>query len=321
MGTSVTVLGASGYSGGEVARLVAGHPCLDLTVVAADRRAGESLAAVHPHLAGAGDLRLVELGAALSEPSDVCFSCLPSGELGSHLTRLKAAVVIDLSDEFRAGPWPYGLTEYVRDRLPGAPAVANPGCYPTAALLCLLPFARARAITGSVIIDAISGVSGAGRRTEDHLLFSAGSGNIAAYGTTEHRHIGEIERGLSALGGLGASVSFTPHLAPTARGVLVTARAGLRDTIDDDAALELLHSVYVDEPLIEVLEDWPATKPVAGTGRAHVSARVDMRNRMLIASAAIDNLGKGAAGQAIQNANVIFGLEETAGLGSYGVWP
>ena len=147
VGSTVMVLGASGYTGGEVARLVAGHPSLELAVVAADRRAEEPLARAHPHLAGAGDLPLVRLGDALGERSDVCFSCLPSGELAGHLTRLKAAVVIDLSDGFRAGPWPYGLTEYARDRLPGAPAVANPGCYPTATLLCLLPFARARAIT------------------------------------------------------------------------------------------------------------------------------------------------------------------------------
>ncbi|CAN5331028.1 N-acetyl-gamma-glutamyl-phosphate reductase [soil metagenome] len=321
MGTTVKILGASGYSGGEVARLVAGHPCLDLAVAAADRRAGQTLAGAHPHLAGAGDLRLVGLEDALGAPGDVCFSCLPSGELGDRLTRLKAEIVIDLSDEFRAGQWLYGLTEFVRDGLPGASKVANPGCYPTAALLCLLPFARAGTITGPVIIDAISGVSGAGRRAEDHLLLSAGAGNVTAYGTTAHRHIPEIELALSSLGGLDTTVSFTPHLAPMPRGVLVTARAGLRASMDDGDALDILRSLYGDEQLIEVLEGWPATKPVAGTGRAHVSARVDARNRLLIASAAIDNLGKGAAGQALQNANVILGVEEATGLGSYGVWP
>lgn len=321
MGIMVTVLGASGYSGGEVARLVAGHPALELSVVAADRRAGEALSGPLPHMAGAGDHHLVDLGEALDAPCDVCFSCLPSGELGAHLERLRAGVVVDLSDEFRAGPWPYGLTEYVRDRLPGSPAVANPGCYPTAALLCLLPFARAETITGAVIIDAISGVSGAGRSPQDHLQLSAAAGNVAAYGTTEHRHIPEIERGLSTFGGVDGRISFTPHLAPMERGLLVTARAGLSKSMDDCDALEILRDVYEDESLIEVIEGWPATKPVAGTGRAHVSARVDARNRLLVASAAIDNLGKGAAGQALQNLNVVLGLEETAGLGAYGVWP
>ncbi len=321
MGTTVKILGASGYGGGEMARLVAGHPCLDLAVAAADRRAGQSLAEVHPHLAGAGDIRLMGLEDAFGAPADVCFSCLPSGELGDRLARLKAEVVVDLSDEFRAGQWLYGLTEFVRDGLPGASTVANPGCYPTAALLCLLPFARAGAITGPVIVDAISGVSGAGRRPADHLLLSAGAGNVVAYGTTAHRHIPEIESALFSLGGLETTVSFTPHLAPMPRGVLVTARAGLRVSMDDDAALDVLRALYEDEQLIEVVEGWPATKPVAGTGRAHVSARVDARNRLLIASAAIDNLGKGAAGQALQNANVILGMEETAGLRCYGVWP
>jgi len=321
MGTTVKILGASGYSGGEVARLVAGHPSLDLAVAAGDRRAGQALSGAHPHLVGAGDVRLVGLEDALDAPADLCFSCLPSGELGDCLARLEAGIVIDLSDEFRVGGWLYGLTEFVRDRLPGATRVANPGCYPTAALLCLLPFARAGTITGPVIIDAISGFSGAGRRAEDHLLLSAGAGNVAAYGTTAHRHIPEIELALSGLGGLETTVSFTPHLAPTPRGVLVTARAGLRAAMGDDDALDVLRSLYGDEQLIEVVEGWPATKPVAGTGRAHVSARVDERNRLLIASAAIDNLGKGAAGQALQNANVILGIEESTGLGAYGVWP
>ncbi|MDQ3751404.1 MAG: N-acetyl-gamma-glutamyl-phosphate reductase [Actinomycetota bacterium] len=321
MSTTVKILGASGYGGGEMARLVADHPSLDLAVVAADRRAGQALAAVHPHLAGAGDIELIGLEEGLGAPAQVCFSCLPSGELGDRLPRLKAGTVIDLSDEFRAGRWLYGLTEFVRDELPGASTVANPGCYPTAALLCLLPFARAGRIDGPVIIDAISGVSGAGRRPADHLLFSAGAGNVTAYGPTDHRHIPEIERGLSTLGGLETTVSFTPHLAPMPRGILVTARANLRVSMDDGDALEILGARYGDEQLIEVIEGWPATKPVAGTGRAHVSARVDARNRLLIASAAIDNLGKGAAAQALQNANVILGMEETAGLGSYGMWP
>jgi N-acetyl-gamma-glutamyl-phosphate reductase len=233
-----------------------------------------------------------------------------------------AQVVVDLADDFRGRDgWTYGLTEFMRAEIATATRIANPGCYPTAILLGILPFAQAGMIEGPVIVDALSGVSGAGRRAEQRLLFAELSASASAYGTVEHRHVPEIERGLAELGGKPLQVSFTPHLVPMARGVLTTTRAPLASEMSDGGALEVLRDAYAEEPFIEVLEDWPKTKPVTGTNRAHVSARVDQRNHLLICSTAIDNLGKGAAGQAVQNANVALGIEESMGLSAYGVWP
>lgn len=321
MGARAVVLGASGYSGGELLRLLAGHRSIEVVAVAAARRAGEPLASVQPHLAGIFDLPLTETPTALAERADVVFSCLPAGELAAHLGSIDA-LVVDLADDHRADPaWTYGLTEFNRDALRAGGPVANPGCYPTAALLALVPFARAGHVAPPVVVDALSGVSGAGRKSEDRLSFSVTDGSAAAYGTVEHRHIPEIERGLSTFGGLQTGVSFTPHLVPFPRGLLVTARASLAGPLDDASALDVLHSAYAAEPFVTAVEEWPATKAVAGSNRALVSARVDRRNGWLVCSAAIDNLGKGAAGQALQNANVALGLDERAGLDLVGVWP
>jgi N-acetyl-gamma-glutamyl-phosphate reductase len=188
-------------------------------------------------------------------------------------------------------------------------------------LLSLVPFVRAGLIEGPVVVDALSGTSGAGRKMQDHLLHSSIDGNVSAYGTVEHRHVPEMERGLAAFGGSDVTVSFTPHLVPMSRGLLVTARAKLARDIDDDDALGVLQDAYSMEPFVRASTEWPATKSVYGTNNALVSARVDARAGFLVCSAAIDNLGKGAAGQAIQNANLALGLEETTGLEASGVWP
>ncbi len=322
MALTATVLGASGYSGGELLRILEGHPAIALSAASGGTTAGERLASVQPHLLGSNNLELLTLEEVAGVPADVCFSCLPSGSLTAHLADVGAATVVDLSDDHRAHEgWTYGLTELAREELSGSARIANPGCYPTAAVLCLAPFARARLLEGPVIIDAISGASGAGRRPEDRLLFAALAGSAMAYGTTQHRHVPEIERALLRFTGLDARVSFTPHLAPMARGLLVTARSRLARTVRDDEALALLQDAYASEPFVHPTAEWPATKPVLGSNAAHVSARVDSRNGLLICSAAIDNLGKGAAGQAVQNANVALGIDETTGLGGLGIWP
>lgn len=316
------VLGASGYSGAEVARILVSHPAMEVTGLGAHSRAGGAVVDVLPHLTGGLKLAVVPVTEVADIAADVCFSCLPSGGLEELLGSVRADVVVDLADDYRIDPqWTYGLTELTRERVRSSKRIANPGCYPTATLLCLVPFARAGLIEGPVIVDALSGVSGAGRRQDDHLLFGELAENAAAYGSVEHRHVPEMERYLAELGGMDTSLSFTPHLVPMARGVLVTARARLKATVDDEDALSVLRQFYADEPFVEVIEDWPKTKALTGTNRAHVSARVDARNRLLICSTAIDNLGKGAAGQAVQNANVALGIEETTGLGAYGVWP
>lgn len=320
MGLSVGVIGASGYSGGECLRLLTAHPVAELVAAGAGRSAGAPIEGLHPHLAGLGLGSFLSAQEALEVPVDVLFSCLPDGALGALGTPV-AATVIDLSSEHRGDAgWVYGLTEWNRDGLP-ASRIANPGCYPTAALLALLPFCRAGVIEGPVIVDGMSGSSGAGRSSDDHLGFAHLHGTTAAYGTVAHKHVPEMERGLASFGGLHTKVSFTPHLVPQARGLLVTARAPLARSLDDASAEAILAEAYADELFVEVVEGWPSTKPVNGTNRAHVAAHVDARAGYLVASAAIDNLGKGAAGQAIQNMNVAFGLEEDTGLASLGTWP
>lgn len=321
MGATVAVLGASGYAGGELLRLLAGHPVMSVVAAAGATRAGEAVGDVHPHLRGAVDLPVVPLHEAFSG-ADVCFSCLPHGVLPGHLPKLTAGLVVDLAEDFRGDDrWVYGLPELIPGQIEGATRIANPGCYPTAMLLALVPFVRAGWCGGPLIVDAMSGVSGAGRAPRDGLLFANLVGGVGAYGDVRHRHVAEMERGLDAFGGSRVTVSFTPHLVPISRGLLVTARAPLTRSVSDEEALEVLRSTYAAARFVQVVDEWPSTKAVAGTNMVHVSARVDDRAGVLVCSAAIDNLGKGAAGQAVQNANLALGLDEAAGLATLAVWP
>ena len=321
MAASAIVLGASGYAGGEVLRLLARHPAIEVVAASAASRAGSAATEVLPHLHGLSELELGPLQEVASVEADVCISCLPHGAFPEHLAGVRADVYVDLGDDFRADPdWVYGLPEL--GRVPAPKRIANPGCYPTAALLCLAPFFRSGFAGAPVVIDAISGVSGAGRSAKDSLLFANLDGGVSAYGSTDHKHVAEIERGLGRAAATDVLVSFTPHLAPMSRGLLITARVPLDDdSLTSEGALELLRDAYSEEPFVHVLEGWPATKAVAGTNLAHVSARVDDRTGYLVCSAAIDNLGKGAAGQAVQNVNLALGLEETTGLEAIAVWP
>lgn len=322
MGLTASVLGASGYTGGELLRLLAGHPALSLAAAGARSQAGTEVGDIHPNLPDHAGGPFVSLGEAAAQPADVCFSCLPSGALSEILDGVAAPVVIDLSDDHRATPgWTYGLVEHARGDIPAAARIANPGCYPTAALLCLVPFARAGVIGGPIVVDALSGVSGAGKSLDEANLFSALHGSASAYGSTTHRHVPEMERGLATFAGTSTVVSFTPHLVPMARGLLVTARAPLTAALDDESALHVLRAAYANEPFVSVIDEWPSTKAVVGTNRALISARVDVRAGMLVTSGAIDNLGKGAAGQAIQNANLVLSLDETSGLDALATWP
>ena len=321
MGATVAVLGASGYAGGELLRLLAGHPVMSVVAVAGATRAGEALADVHPHLRGTFDLPLLPLDEAFAD-ADVCFSCLPHGVLPEHLPRVRADLIVDLAEDFRADDgWIYGLPELTPARIQGAKRVANPGCYPTATLLALVPFVREGWLGGPLMVDAMSGVSGAGRAPRDGLLFSNLVGGVEAYGSVRHRHVAEMERGFADLAGSDVIVSFTPHLVPMSRGLLVTARAPLTRTVSDEDALDVLRAAYGEARFVDVVNGWPSTKAVAGTNMTHVSARVDERAGVLVCSAAIDNLGKGAAGQAIQTANLALGLDEAAGLEGPAVWP
>jgi N-acetyl-gamma-glutamyl-phosphate reductase len=343
----VGVVGASGYGGAELLRLLAAHPAAELAAVAAHSQAGEPVAALFPNLPGERRFDPVDvdrLGAL-----DLVFLATPHGpalDLAPALVDAGARVV-DLSAAFRLAPdafatWygephpapartaaggpgapqdptaaVYGLTEHHRDAVRDARLVANPGCYPTASLLGLLPL-RDLVVRGSVVIDAKSGTSGAGRGAKDHLTFSHVHGDLAAYGAPRHRHTGEIEQ-WSGLGPL----SFTPHLVPMSRGLLATVYATLRDGVTRDDVQDRLAAAYDDEPFVHVLPpgSFPHTKALAGSNGAQLSAVVDERTGRVVVTSAIDNLGKGAAGQALQNANLMLGLDETTGLSTIGTYP
>ncbi|HEX9774885.1 MAG TPA: N-acetyl-gamma-glutamyl-phosphate reductase [Actinomycetota bacterium] len=334
----VGVVGASGYTGAELLRLVAGHPGLDLTLATSREFAGRAVSEVYPNLRI--DLAFAELDAGALEDLDLVFLALPHGasmEPGARL--VKAGVpVIDLSADFRfedpvtyanwfgrehAAPellpdWTYGLPELHRDEIAGAKAVANPGCYPTAALLALAPLVKADLIDPSgIVISAASGVSGAGRGLSAGVHFSHVDANFGAYGYPRHKHTPEVEQELSRLAGKAVTVTFVPHLVPMPRGLLATCVAPFHGGDAAGAA----RAMYDGEPFVHVQDFPPQTKYVAGSNHCLLSYEIDERTGRVIAVAAIDNLGKGAAGQAVQNANLMLGLDERAGLAAAGIYP
>ncbi len=348
MGALVAVVGASGYVGGELLRLVAAHPDLELAAVTADNNAGKTVGELHPQLAGVPSLAGLVLrsheAAALAD-CDLVFLALPAGQSADIADMAHAGTkIVDLGPDFRladpdawnrhyggrhAGHWVTGIPE-----LPGARAqirqtneVAAPGCYATAAILALVPLVSAGlADPADVVIVAASGTSGAGRAPRADLLASEVLGSVSAYQVGgAHRHTPEIEQALAAAApGQEVRVSFTPLLVPMPRGILATCTAQLGDDeATTDVARDVLVASYWREPFVTVLPEgsWPATSSVAGSNGAHLQAAVDTRAGRAVVVAAIDNLGKGAAGQAVQNANLMLGLPETAGLTAIGVAP
>ena len=332
----VAILGASGYVGGELMRLIAGHPAMKVGVAFGSSNAGQRVATIHPHLALAyPGVCFAAWEAALLKSCDLIFAALPHGETQRLADELLAPGIplVDLGADFRLGSaaeyerwydepharpellssYTYGLPEFYRDSIKGSKRVAAPGCYPTAAGLALRPLLDAGAIEKQgIIVDAASGVSGAGRGANAGTHFCAVDGNFRAYGLLNHRHTAEME--LVA----GASVLFTPHLMPASRGILATCYAKATGPSDP---LAILRDAYVGEPFIHVGETPPETKWATGSNAAFLSARFDERTGMVVALAAIDNLGKGAAGQMIQCANLMLGLDESAGLSNMGVYP
>jgi N-acetyl-gamma-glutamyl-phosphate reductase len=346
----VGVVGASGYAGVELLRLCAAHPDLEVVVATAGENAGQSVARHTPSLAGA----YPTLEYAPTEPSeldglDVVFLALPHGRSQHLVPDLLSAVgvIVDLAADFRlhdpdlypiwyheihTAPellerFVYGLPEMNRDELRGASLIAAPGCFPTAAVLALRPLIGAGLMAAAgpaappLVVDAASGVSGAGRATSDRLHFGAVDEDFVAYGLLDHRHTPEMEQGL------GVPVLFTPHLAPMNRGILATCYG--RPVVAPDGAagvttadaMEVLHQAYDREPFVVVTDDPPSTKATSGSNCVHITARVDPRTGWVMAMAALDNLVKGAAGQAVQGANLALGLDEGAGLPFAGVYP
>jgi N-acetyl-gamma-glutamyl-phosphate reductase len=332
------VVGASGYAGAELVRLLSQHPKIRIAALYARGREASPLADEFPHLAPLG-LRLIDGQPAPGEV-DVAFLALPHGQSAQLAVELAkgGTTVVDIGSDLRLAdpaaypdwygfehPAPdalaeavYGLTEFARDRLPGAKLIANPGCYPTAALLALTPFARAGLLTDEVIVDAKSGVSGAGRSAGADFLYTELEGGTKAYGLPRHRHAPEIAQGLAAAGADGIDLTFVPHLIPQVRGIIATCYLRLTDDLDDEALRAVLDGAYGDKPFVHPMSKPPSSKLASGSNHAFVHVVRSGPRRAVVVSS-IDNLGKGAAGQAVQNANLALGLPETAGLRLSGV--
>ena len=334
----VGVFGASGYAGVELLRLCAQHPGLEVVLATGESQAGTPAAALYPSLAAAyPDLVFAESDPAAAEGLDLVFLALPHGASQQLMPDLRKRVgrVVDLAADFRLkdpGLYPrwygeahaapgllaefsYGLPELFRDQLSGAELVAAPGCYVTAAALALAPLVRSGTIepTG-VIVDAASGVSGAGRALRQTSHFATVNEDFTAYGLIDHRHTPEIEQAT------GAEVLFTPHLAPMTRGILATCYARPAPGGDADPR-RVLQDFYRAEPFVTVGDRPPSTKATYGSNCAHITARHDARTGWVVVLCALDNLVKGASGQAVQCANLALGLPETAGLPLVGVYP
>jgi N-acetyl-gamma-glutamyl-phosphate reductase len=333
MGIRVAVAGASGYAGGELLRLLAGHPEFDLVAATAHAQAGAPLSAVHPQLAGL-DLTLGVTDAATLADADLVFLALPHGQSAALAAQLPASVkVVDLGADFRledaalweryyggahAGTWTYGLPELPgrRELIARSDRVANTGCYAATITLALAPLiASGLASPADVVVVAASGTSGAGRGAKVNLLASEVMGDLTPYKVGAHQHVPEIKQATGA-----TSLSMTPVLAPMPRGILATVTAGAAREGDPR---EVLLSAYADEPFVHVLPagQWPHTAATAGSNSCHLQAAVDTDSGRLIVVSALDNLGKGAAGQAVQCANIMSGLPETTGLSVFGVAP
>ena len=336
---SVGIIGASGFTGAELLRLSAGHPDLDVRVATGDSQAGTRAGELYPSLAAAyPDLVFAPYDPAEVAGLDLVFLGLPHGASQRIVPELigKVGHLVDLGADFRlqdASLYPqwygeehtapellpdfaYGLPELFRDEIKASTHVATPGCYPTAAALALAPLVRSGLIdTTGIIVDAASGVSGAGRPPKSTTTFCAVDEDFTAYGLLDHRHTPEMEQVL------GATVLFTPHLAPMNRGILATCYARPTGATSTAAVIEALRSAYADEPFVVVTDGSPSTKATLGSNCVHVTARYDERTGHVLAIAAIDNITKGASGAAVQCANLLLGLPETAGLPIAGVYP
>ena len=344
--TTVGIIGASGFTGAELLRLCAQHPGLDVRVATGDSQAGTRVAELYPGLAAAYPaLAFEKYDVDRCDGLDLVFLGLPHGASQQVVPEIAGRVgrIVDLAADFRLrdpalyptwygeehahpellGTFAYGLPELFRDRIVGAERVAAPGCYVTTAVLALAPLLRAGLVepTG-IVVDAASGVSGAGRPPKPSTAFCTVDENMTSYGLLDHRHTPEIEQGLGDVAGADVQVLFTPHLVPMNRGILATCYArptgGGVTTAD---LLDLLHAAWADEPFVVVTEGSPATKATLGSNTVHVTARADDRTGWVVALAALDNLVKGASGQAVQCANLVLGLPEATGLPLVGTWP
>jgi N-acetyl-gamma-glutamyl-phosphate reductase len=343
VGRRAAVAGASGYAGGELLRLLLAHPELSVGPVAAGTAAGRPVTDLHPQLPQLAGTTFAPTEPAVLADADLVFLALPHGQSAALVAQLPAELpVVDLGADFRltsaaawqayygsahAGTWPYGLPELPRARaaLAGATRVANPGCYATSVALALAPLLGAGLVEpADVVVVASSGTSGAGRSLTPSLLASEVMGALSTYKAGGvHQHIPEMEQSLSAAAGRDVTLSFTPVLAPMPRGILATCTARLSGTAGTARLQDTLHAAYDDEPFVHVLPQgsWPTTAATLGSNSVHLQVAADAHSGRAVVVAALDNLVKGAAGQAVQNANLVLGLAETAGLPVAGIAP
>jgi|DewCreStandDraft_5_1066085.scaffolds.fasta_scaffold00272_37 N-acetyl-gamma-glutamyl-phosphate reductase len=346
MSVRVSVVGASGYGGGELVRILTGHPEVEIVHLAADTHAGQPMDALFPNLKTFTGRRTEELDlSVLASDSDVVFLALPNGIAMDLVPPLleAGAKVIDLGADFRLKKaevyerWykiphrsasyleeaVYGLPELNRAAVRGARLVANPGCYPTAALIALSPVLRHPAASRQgIVIDAKSGVSGAGRGLSLGTHFSEVNENVKPYNVAAHRHAPEIAQELEVALGEPVALTFTPHLIPMTRGILVTAYVPLKEDVSEGELVGSYAEAYAGEPFVRVLSgELPQTKATLGSNFCDVAIRVDREARVAIAMAALDNLVKGASGQAVQNMNLMLGFPEDLGLRWPGLYP
>jgi N-acetyl-gamma-glutamyl-phosphate reductase len=344
MAYRAAVVGGSGYTGAELLRLLAGHPELDVVHVTADSNAGARVATLYPSLAAAyPDLVYGPMDPAAVAGLDVVFLAMPHGASQSFAPGVIDAVahVVDLGADFRLPPeqyaqwygdahtapelidrFGYGMVELYRDELTQHAHAAVPGCYPTASSLALAPLFAAGLVEPDVVVDAMSGLSGAGRGLKIGSHFSEVDESVSAYGLLTHRHTAEIEQTLTKVGGTPVTALFTPHLVPMVRGMHATCHARpVVAGLTTAKLLDVYRDFYAAEPFVVVADEPPPTKAATGANTCHVTVRFDERTGRVLALGVLDNLTKGASGGAVQNANLLLGLAETTGLPTVGMWP
>ena len=345
MKIKASIIGATGYTGAELIRILSAHPQAQLVHLTSETSAGKPITDLYHHLKGHCDIILSKIADIdrIAAESDVIFTALPHGhamKIGKAIGGSKARL-IDLGADYRFKEplvyeqWykvphthqeakaVYGMPEIYRENIKGAKIVGNPGCYTTASILALYPLVKAKLVDpASIIIDAKSGITGAGRALKLDSHFCEASDNFHSYGAVGHRHVPEIEQALGACAGEAITITFTPHLLPVSRGILATCYAALKPGADS-AAVAMAYSIYKDEYFVRLLGEgaYPAIKGVRGSNFIDLGWHLDKRTNRITVMSAIDNLVKGASGQAVQNMNILFGLDEKTGLESLPVYP
>jgi len=333
----IAIVGASGFTGSELARLLARHPQVEIVAITSESHTGKSFSDLHPQFFGILDIPLVSAESVSHAEVDIIFLALPHKVSMEYVAKWKnnTAKIIDLSGDFRLSTpavykdwyqkehtYPegfenavYGLPELFADQISNASLVANPGCYPTASILALAPLSTAGIVEAdSVIIDAKSGLTGAGIKASEATHFSNVNENFKAYGIGVHRHTIEIEEQLSGLANSNFTIQFTPHLLPVDRGILVTAYAKIKNSVNQEKLDDIYKEYYGDKPFVRLRNSPPGIKDVRGSHYCDIFPTWDERTQRVIIIAAIDNLLKGAASQAVHNMNLMLGLEESTGL-------